>query len=157
MSSRSYKKCFSPLLLHLFFQLPEAASPRGCNTCPHSSIWKPFLWAILITVRLHTGNGCWKRLPRALNRKTYATVFERREVRHSGLSVASLKVPVFPCRKINPTGAVLSSSRYGPPLHAGRGTHSIHCKLTPSVLICEDKGKDFMHSHCLKPRYCFAP
>lgn len=35
------KKCFSPLLLHLFFQLPEAASPGGHNSCPHGSTAAP--------------------------------------------------------------------------------------------------------------------
>lgn len=55
---RSYKSCFSPLLLHLLFQLPEASSLRSHPTCPHRSVWKPFVWAILITIRLHTGNGC---------------------------------------------------------------------------------------------------
>lgn len=116
----------------------SAGSQRGRNTCPHSSIWKPFLWAILITIRLHAGNGCWKRLPRALNRKVHATVFERREVKHCRLSVASLKVSVFPCRKINPTGGVVQHwvARY-----------TSHLPFTPELvlplLICKEKGKDF--------------
>lgn len=81
-------------------------APRGAVTCPHGRL-EPFLWAILITIRLHTGNGCWKRLPRTPSRKS---VFERREVKHWGLSVANLKVSVFPRRKIKPPGAVLSST-----------------------------------------------
>lgn len=91
----------------------------------------------------------------------YGAAFERREARHWGLPVASLKIPIF-CRKHKSHRCIaewLWVARSILPLCIGKGAHGIHCCISPeltlSVLICKDNGKDFADSHRLKPTAAF--
>lgn len=91
----------------------------------------------------------------------YGAAFERREARHWGLPVASLKIPIF-CRKHKSHRCIaewLWVARSILPLCIGKGAHGMHCCISPeltlSVLICKDNGKDFADSHRLKPTAAF--